>query len=77
MLLPLMNNFIRIIFIIIAATITSLFVGLVLAGISETFGWTYFTGWGLAHGTIFIVFPVLMTIFIFLLGKVWPKKAAK
>ena len=69
-----MRNLIRIIVTLIVAATASSLVTLVVAATSESFGWAYFTGWGLAHGTIFFVFPLLMTIFVILFRKLGEKK---
>jgi hypothetical protein len=34
----------------------------IIAAIAEIYEWRFFTGWGLGHGTVLIVFPVLMFV---------------
>lgn len=66
-----MRYLFRVLFIVFIAISLAVFSTILISSVSEVFGWVYFSAWGLGHGTIFIVFPVLVICFIFLLTRIW------
>jgi hypothetical protein len=53
---------------LLGSFLISLILLLILAAVAEAYEWRFFTGWGLGHGTVLIVFPVLMFVSYLFIG---------